>query len=157
MFDSSIAYAAQTFSVPESWIRAVIDVESSWNPNAYNPNDPTGAWGLMQLLYRTAQGLGYTGAPDGLFDPATNIYYGTKLLGQLRVQYGDDFKRVYSAYNSGNPDLWESSQEVYANVMRAMDALAYYLEQAGPVAVATGGAGLLIIGLLIWLFSKRGF
>lgn len=153
MFDGSIARYAALWNVPEAWIRAVIEVESSWDPEAYNPSDPTGAWGLMQLLYRTAQGLGYDGAPEGLFDPDTNIYYGAKLLGQLRIQYGDDFRRIYSAYNSGNPDKWESSSEVYGNVMRALEALGRFLES--PVT-QTAGIGLLV-ALAAFLLLRKGF
>lgn len=148
MFDSFISEASARYRVPEAWIRAVIEVESGWNPEAYNPNDPTGAWGLMQLLYRTAQGLGYEGDPTGLFDPETNIDLGAKLLGQLRIQYGDDFRRIYSAYNSGNPDLWETSTQVYNNVMRALEALQAYLP------VVSAGAILVLAVAAVWMFRK---
>jgi soluble lytic murein transglycosylase-like protein len=151
MFDASIQYAAQTYNVPANWIKAVIQVESNWNPEAYNASDPTGAWGLMQLLLSTARGLGYLGPGEGLFDPSTNILYGAKLLGQLRIQYGDDFNRVYSAYNSGDPDLWETSTEVYNNVMRAVDALQSFVE-SNPAT--SGGIGLVVLLLALWLFRK---
>src|SRR5436190_17055569 len=139
MLEEIISTAAYWYDVPVPWIRAVIDVESGWNATAYRfeakINDAS--YGLMQLLYRTAQGLGFTGQPEDLYDPAVNIDLGARLLGQLRARYGDDFRRVYSAYNSGRPDLWETSAQVAANVARALKALAKYLTQAAPDLIGT--------------------
>lgn len=151
MFDAEIQAAASAWNVPVSWIKAVIQTESAWNPDAYNPNDPTGAYGLMQVLYSTAQALGYLGQPGGLLDPATNINLGTKLLSQLRASYGDDFRRVYSAYNSGNPDLWQTSTEVAGNVARALAALLSYSVE-NPVG---SGLVLAVMFLLVWMFRKK--
>lgn len=67
--------------------------------------------GLMQLLYSTAQALGYPGprptATDrrdlkGLYDPGTNIYLGARLVRRLLVKYGGDRERMASAYNGGD-------------------------------------------------------
>ena len=153
MFDEEIAGASSRYVVPPEWIKAVIQVESNWDPNAVNLSDPGGgAWGLMQLLLTTARGLGYTGTAQGLLDPAMNIEYGTRLLAQLKTQYGTDFRRIYSAYNSGNPDLWQTSTEVYANVMEAMDALQLYISQNPGVSI---GIGLVV--LVAILAFRRGF
>src|SRR5438034_7663401 len=99
MYDQFITASALQYQVPEAWIRAVIQTESSWNPSAHpSPND---GYGLMQVLRTTAIALGYTGVPEGLFDPQINIDLGTKLLAELRSTYGENAARVYSAYNSG--------------------------------------------------------
>ena len=131
MYDDLIASAADTYFVPESWIRAVIQVESSWNPSAFRaePAINDASYGLMQLLSTTARGLGYSGDPTGLYDPATNIALGAELLGQLRAKYGDDFNRVYSAYNSGKPDAYLTSTQVANDVAKAVAALATYVNQ----------------------------
>jgi soluble lytic murein transglycosylase-like protein len=150
MFDVEIQTAASRWNVPVSWIQAVIQTESSWNPNAYNASDPSGAYGLMQILFQTAQSLGYTGTAQGLFDPATNINLGTELLGQLRVRYGDDFRRVYSAYDSGSPDLWVTSEQVAANVARALSALLKYTQENPGSSVMV----LAVLFLLAWVFRK---
>lgn len=154
MFDAEIAGAASRYAVPPEWIKAVIEVESQWNPDAVNLSDPGGgAWGLMQLLLTTARGLGYTGTAQGLLDPGVNIEYGTRLLAQLKTQYGTDFRRIYSAYNSGNPDLWETSTEVYNNVMAAMDALGMFISQNPGVS-----AGMVAVVLLVaFLALRKGF
>jgi len=151
MFDDFISASSATYGVPVSWIRAVIQTESAWNPNAHNAADPTGAYGLMQVLYSTAQALGYTGPASGLYDPAININLGTELLSQLRNSYGDDFRRVYSAYNSGNPDLWQTSEQVAANVARALAALLSY----GAENPASSTIVFAVIFLLVWMFKKK--
>lgn len=158
MFDGEIEVAAARYNVPSSWVRAVIETESSWNPNAHNASDPTGAYGLMQILYRTAQALGYSGPPEGLYDPALNIDLGTKLLGQLRQSYGDDFRRVYSAYNSGKPDLWQTSTQVATNVGRALTALEKWVTEevtAITASPANTGVALLVALVLLWAWGKR--
>jgi soluble lytic murein transglycosylase-like protein len=162
MFDTEIAASAQLYNVPETWVRAVIDTESSWRPMAYRaePQISDASYGLMQLLTRTAKGLGYTGAPEGLYDPATNIDLGTKLLGQLRRSYGDDFRRVYSAYNSGKPDTWLTSTQVAANVTRALGNLEKWLNtevSALTASPAGSGVAVLIAFVLLWAWGgKRG-
>lgn len=121
-FEGDIVGSATLYNVPASWVRAVIMTESSGDPNAYRaePQINDGSYGLMQLLLRTARGLGYAGTTAGLYDPATNIDLGTKLLRDLRRSYGTNFERVYSAYNSGNPDRYRTSTQVAANVARAV-------------------------------------
>jgi soluble lytic murein transglycosylase-like protein len=158
MFDDLIQSAAAVNAVPESWIRATIDVESAWNPDAYRaePKINDGSYGLMQLLERTARNLGFTGDVAELFDPATNIEWGAKLLGDLRRRYGDDFRLVYSAYNSGNPNLWQSSPEVAAHVERALIALEKYV--VASVETVTGGQtviGALVVLVLLWAWAGK--
>jgi soluble lytic murein transglycosylase-like protein len=153
-FDRFILAAAARYNVPDFWIRAVIQTESSWDRFAYRaePRINDASYGLMQLLTRTAAGLGYRGTPDGLFDAETNIDLGTRLLADLRSRYGNDFRRVYSAYNSGSPDRWETSSQVATHVSRALANLAEF----SPAAIAGGGGALVLAGLALWFVAKRG-
>lgn len=156
MFDTEIQSAASAWNVPVSWIQAVIEVESSWNPKAYRaePDQGDASFGLMQLLGKTAASLGYTGTAEGLYEPSTNISLGAELLSQLRAKYGDDFRRVYSAYNSGRPDLWKYSTQVAANVARALAALVRY---SSETVTSSGSAmTLAILFILVWMFKKKG-
>lgn len=156
MFDDLIQQNAAHFGVPESWIRAVIQTESSFNPAAYRaePQIQDASYGLMQLLYRTAKGLGYTGTPEGLYDPATNIRLGTQLLADHMRRYGDDIRRVYSAYNSGKPDLWETSSQVKSNVERLLRNLERIIQQE-PLVMGSGVAGGVIVVALMWYWAGR--
>lgn len=67
-------------TVPD--VLAIIDIESNFDPSAYRaePKLNDASRGLMQILYRSAQDRGYGGAPDGLYDPATNILFGVRHL-----------------------------------------------------------------------------
>lgn len=157
MYDDIISTYSVQFNVPEPWIRGVIQTESSFNPNAYRaePQINDASYGLMQLLYKTAQGLGYVGDPNGLFDPDTNIMLGTKLLGQLRVKYGDDVNAIYSAYNSGSPTKYLTSSQVNTNVSHFIKNLESFIKSE-PLVAASGGVGALIVLVLLWFWTKKG-
>lgn len=106
VYDSIISEASSAWDVPFSLIKAIIERESSFNPNAYRaePQINDASRGLMQLLLGTAQALGFSGAADDLYDPTLNIRLGTRYLRDLigtatRSGYGID--SAISAYNAG--------------------------------------------------------
>lgn len=98
---------AREFGIPASWIMAISRQESSHDPSARakDPRDLArgGSFGLMQMSLATARGLGFTGAPEQLLDPETNVHWGAKLLAQLAARFGADIRDVASGYNSGKP------------------------------------------------------
>src|SRR6516225_11462624 len=118
-FADIIAHASAEYNVPQDWIAAVIAQESAWNTSAYTPVEES--YGLMQVRLVTARSLGFAGDPGELFDPDLNIHLGTQLLGQLRQHYGDNLARVYSAYNSGNPDYYKTNPVVAAHVASLLE------------------------------------
>jgi soluble lytic murein transglycosylase-like protein len=163
-YDDLIFQAVQSYDVPFAWVKAVIGTESDFDPNAYRAerqiNDASR--GLMQILFRTAQGLGYEGEPDGLYDPATNINLGAKFLADLRSQYGDDFKAVYSAYNSGSPKAYLTNSTVADHVNRAQSYLNAVMAVTAEVTGEPGGmdmsilAGFAVVaGVALFFFTKR--
>jgi soluble lytic murein transglycosylase len=95
-------------------VAAVIYSESHYNPQAISP---VGARGLMQLMPLTAAGiarrLGDTGFNiNNLYNPATNIRYGTFHLQGLLARYGGQVEPAVVAYNGGGGagDLYQAGK-----------------------------------------------
>lgn len=94
-FDDLIEEAADAYDVPFGFIKAVIRVESNFNPAAVSP---VGAMGLMQLMPRTAASVNVTDP----FDPRQNIFGGARFLRILIDRYDGDINLILAAYNAGD-------------------------------------------------------
>lgn len=92
--DNLITKYADKNGLDEAFVKAVINQESGFNPNA---TSHCGAMGLMQLMPATAQGLGVTNA----YDAEQNIEGGTKYLKGLMDRFGNDKQLALAAYNAG--------------------------------------------------------
>ncbi|RAL23745.1 lytic transglycosylase domain-containing protein [Lujinxingia litoralis] len=94
-FDDLIQEAALAYDLPFGFIKAVIRIESAFQPQVVSH---AGAMGLMQLMPRTAESLGVTNA----FDARQNVFGGAKFLRILIDRYDGDINLILAAYNAGD-------------------------------------------------------
>ena len=112
-YETVLKYS-ERYNVPKELIFAVILAESSFNENAVSP---VGAKGLMQLTDDTFDWLKTqinedTRDDTDIFDPDTNIKYGTFFLAILREEFVSD-QVALCAYNAGRNRAreWLSNKE----------------------------------------------
>ena len=94
LYDDLIALNARVQGVRTDLVRAVMQVESGFNPVARSPK---GAMGLMQLMPDTMKEFHVANA----FDPAENIRGGVAYLRQLLDRYSNNEVLALAAYNAG--------------------------------------------------------
>lgn len=80
--------------VQPALLKAIIEVESAYNPRARSPK---GALGLMQVMPATAARYG----SFDLYVPEQNIEVGTRYLRDLLALFGGDVRLAVAAYNAG--------------------------------------------------------
>jgi hypothetical protein len=146
--DSAIEAAAARHNVDPNLVRAVVKVESNFNPNAVSRK---GAMGLMQLMPSTARQLKVRNP----FDPEQNVDAGVRHLKQLLESYDGDIKLTLAAYNAGAGAVARSSGvPAYAetqNYVRRITNLYYGVSDFNsgashtPVTVQRDARGVLYI------------
>jgi len=104
-YDDFIYEAASLYQLPESLIRAVIKVESDYDPRVVSI---FGARGLMQLMPSVIQDMGVR----NVHDPRENILGGTRLLRILANRYDGDLVLTIAAYHAGVGSLAKYGNKV---------------------------------------------
>lgn len=93
-YDEIIERHAAKYGVDPVLVRAVIQVESNFNPRCVSNKN---ARGLMQLIPETAKRFGVS----VVHDPEENIRGGVRYLATLLEMFDDDLPRALAAYNAG--------------------------------------------------------
>jgi soluble lytic murein transglycosylase-like protein len=120
-YNEVIREAAMLYQIPEELVRAVIKVESDYDPRA---TSRVGAQGLMQLMPETALRM----QVRDVLDPRENILGGVRYLRVLANMFNGDLELTLAGYNAGENAVvryggippYEETQQYVARV------LAYY-------------------------------
>jgi soluble lytic murein transglycosylase-like protein len=127
-YDNIIETAAADYDVRPDLVRAVIQVESGYDPRARSNK---GAMGLMQLMPMTASDLGVRNP----YNPTENIRGGVAYLKSLLDRYSDETLAL-AAYNAG-----PTAVEKYGNAVPPYRETQQYVDRvqtirgAGPKPV----------------------
>jgi len=100
--------------VDSALVKAVIAVESAFEPTAVSPR---GALGLMQLTPDTGARYGVVAdkvrsAEQKLLDPAINVSIGTRYLRDLLALFANDLSLALAAYNAGEQAVRHYKQSI---------------------------------------------
>lgn len=94
-----VATVARKHGVPVALAKAVVTVESNYNPRA---RGGVGEVGLMQIRPQTARGLGYRGTIKTLYAPKVNLEWGMRYLAKAHDLAGGDVCGTILRYNAGH-------------------------------------------------------
>src|SRR3970282_1806508 len=93
-YKDEIQISSEKYGVDPDLVKAVIKVESNFNPNAISSKN---AMGIMQLVPGTAKDY----KVDDPFDPEENIDGGVRVLRDLMGYFNNNLKLALAAYNHG--------------------------------------------------------
>jgi soluble lytic murein transglycosylase len=103
-YDYIITKASKRYEVSFSLLKALIKIESDFNPKAVSS---AGAMGLMQIMPDNIKALKIVNP----FDPLENILGGTRYLKQLIDRFDGKLPLALAAYNAG-PKIVERYQRI---------------------------------------------
>jgi soluble lytic murein transglycosylase-like protein len=104
-YQGLIDRTAKRMALQPALLKAVIAVESAFNPRAVSR---AGAQGLMQLLPVTARRYGVGNA----FDPEQNVLAGAQYLRDLLRRYNNNLELALAAYNAGEDAVDRYGQQI---------------------------------------------
>jgi soluble lytic murein transglycosylase-like protein len=131
-----IREAATLYQIPEELVRAVIKVESDYDPRAVSR---VGAQGLMQLMPETAQRM----QVRDILDPRENVLGGVRYLRVLANMFNGDLQLTLAGYNAGENAVVRHGgippfDETEDYVARVLAYYRRYRETRDPVAASVG-------------------
>lgn len=99
LWQSEIEWVGRHYKVEPNLIAAIVLAESAGNPTAVSR---VGAVGLMGVMPQS-DAFSQRPTAEALYDPITNLNWGTSILVEILQQSGGDIHAALAAYNGG----WE--------------------------------------------------
>ncbi len=131
---------AQKHGVPVPLAHAVVRVESNYKPHVTGRG---ATLGLMQIKHATARGMGFTGTPKELFDPATNLEWGMRYLAGARRIAKNDLCGTVLRYQGGHyAARMTRAASVYCSKVKSFMAASEPRRTNADARLANGGLGL---------------
>jgi soluble lytic murein transglycosylase-like protein len=121
-YEDLIVEHARLNGVRTDLVRAVVQVESAFNPNARSPK---GAMGLMQLMPATAKQYGVADP----YNPGENVRAGVRYLRGLLDRFGNNEELALAAYNAG-----PGAVDKYKNAVPPYRETRNYVAQIGQIS-----------------------
>jgi soluble lytic murein transglycosylase-like protein len=95
-YNAEIDAAARRYGIPPRFLRAIVEIESNFDPHALSPK---GARGLAQIMPATARAIGVD--PSQLWEPTINLDAAARLIRELAMRYRGNIDAILVAYNAG--------------------------------------------------------
>jgi soluble lytic murein transglycosylase-like protein len=126
-YDEMIAQQAKVHGVPEALVHRTVMRESRYNPRLVHNH----CFGLMQIKYATARGMGYKGEARGLLDPQINLTYAVPYLANAYRLAGGNEDRATALFRSGY--YYMAKHKKMLGILRTASSPALTPEQAPPL------------------------
>ncbi len=153
LYEDIIQSASKEYGIAPALIKAIIKVESNWDPKAkrYEAHLDDTSWGLMQILLGTARYVSNNPnlTAEQLVQPTVNILIGTKYLKDLNDKY-KNLDDTIASYNAGRPVMKFNkyiNQEYVDKVKKWLKV--YQFSTTGAVLLP-----VIIIGSLMFVTLK---
>ncbi|MGH6800559.1 MAG: lytic transglycosylase domain-containing protein [Methylocella sp.] len=126
-YDEMIAREAKSHGVPEAFVHRIVMRESRYNPRLVHNH----CFGLMQIKYATARGMGYRGDAWGLLDPDINLTYAVPYLANAYRLAGGNEDRATALFSSGY--YYVAKRKKMQAILRTATSPVLTLEPAPPL------------------------
>jgi cell wall-associated NlpC family hydrolase len=130
-YDAMIVQAANEQGISPALLKAVVKVESGFDPNS---TSSAGAKGLTQLMPETAAGFGITNP----YDPMQSLRGGARELAGALKTFNGDVRLALAAYNAGVGAVKKyGGIPPYAETQAYVPKVLQYAAQYAPATAAT--------------------